>query len=587
MWRAALVICLLLIFSQALCSPVHAQTVVFTENFDLDFQQWQPLRDDGKAWLLLNGQADVYLSDPHVITEMVPKDEVWQNTWQNLEYELDYIPVSGVDRNISFGVQSSAHWYEIHFVEEFFNLVKVKAGQKPFDINHPFRLENGQTYRLKIVFHTGLIQIFVDGRLIAEEYDASFNNDYGKIGIKVTTGDAYPTHVRFDNIVVREITNDGFKLNVPHLKQNDPLWSEFEYDQAHKWSNDSSFRRWACALTSMVMIMQYHGLTTLPDGELITPLTLNHWLISQPDGYLGEGLVNWIAVTRLTHLISQKWGTSKLEFVFQNERPYASALQELAAGRPPILHIPGHFLVATGHTGNKQDLFINDPFYNFETFFSHQVDLESLRTFIPSQTDLSYILIAHTSSTEVRITDLNSQPLSDLQTTTEFLEASDKTQKGETLTVHYLLKPKDQEFLITLSQPTPQPFSLQIFTYDKTGEVTDLTQRGMNGSEPLTFKLQYHSDNLSSLELQTSWLDLQQQLFLFSQSPQYFYYTTFLELNQIIDWAKSQTLANQQRYVQLFKHRLTGLKPTFDLTVWKFFDLYINHLFTHLSRASP
>jgi len=583
-----LFILLLLMTFIALIHPrsASAQEVVFSEDFSGDFSQWVPTRDDGSAWHIINGQADVYLESGHIITELVPSDAVWNSTWQNLEYELDFIPLSGVDRNISFGIQSPTHWYEIHFVETFYNLVKLKAGNRPFNVNNAFVLENGQSYRIKIVFHTGLIQVYVDGNLIAEEYDASFNQDYGKIGIKVTTGYAYPTHVRFDNIVVRHITDDGFRMNVPDLQQDDPVWSELEYNHAKNWSSDPTFRRWACALTSMVMIMRFHGLDMMPDGQLLTPITLNEWLKGSKDGYVGEGLVNWLAVTRLTYQMSQKYGTPKLEFAAQTTNVYRAALAELAAQRPTILHMPGHFLVGTGYTGNKRDLYINDPFYDHEKFFQHNANLLSLRTFRPSQTDLSHLLISHHPNLKVQITDVDGKILPKLQTVTEFIRATDTPETTESVVTHYLAKPNTQEIQLKVFQTGSQPFSLKIFAYDTTGNLTDLSQQGVVGNMNLTLRIQYVRDGQSSARIHASWLDLRRQLRNLSQKPTNIYYSSYLDINHVAFTASSQSLENQKRYLSLFEYVLDTLQPSMDPEVFRFLKKYRQDFTTQLSQTA-
>lgn len=587
MWRTLLTLILLVTFSHLSTSPSHAQATVFTEDFETDFHQWQPTRDNGNNWLLLNGQADVYLEKPQTITEMVPKDEFWDQSWENLEYELDYIPLTGVDRNISFGFQNLNNWYEIHFIENLYNILKVKSGQKTFDIFRPFHLENGQSYRIKIIFHTGFIQVYINNQLIAEEYDFTFKEDYGKIGIKVSTGAAYPTHVRFDNLVVRQLSDEGLHLTVPFLKQNDPRWAGLEYDHAREWSTNPTFSRWACALTSMVMIMKYHGLEMLPNGSEVTPATLNTWLLNQPDGYVGQGLLNWVAVSRLTKLISQKFGTPKLEYVWQGTNPYQAALHELALQRPVILHIPEHFLVATGHTANKQDLYINDPFYDFSKFFEHQQDLLSIRTFVPSQTDLSYLVIAHDSNLDLKLTTATGQQLSNLQTFTESLTATDNSEKTTSTTLHYLAKPKSQTLNLRLQTATLQPFKLQIFSYDAEGNLQDLTQTGLIGNKPLNYTISYSRDNSSLASIQATWSNLQQHLFSISQQSQQIYYTSFLKLNQTIEYAKNQTLPNQIRYARLFQQQLEILKPSYNLEIYNFLKQYAQDLLHQLTRAGP
>lgn len=544
---------------------LKADSTVFTENFSQDFSQWQPTRDNGELWKIIDGQAEVFIDTAYTITELVPKDEFWSKDWGNLSYELDYTPLAGVDKNITFGFQNLTHWYEIHFVQDFFNLVKVKNGTQPFDVNLPFVMQNGQTYHLQILFHTGLIEVFVNQQLIAQEYDWTFQADYGKIGIKVSTGASYPTHVRLDNIVVKQILGDGFKLEVPLVEQNHPLWSDEVYDTAEEWSTEPTIGRWGCALTSMVMILKYYGLTTFPDNQEITPSSLNNWLISQADGYLGEGLVNWLAITRLTQIISQKYQTPKLEFEIIIDKAWKTAVSELQLAHPVILNMPGHFMTAIGLTGNKQDFYINDPFFNNITFLQHQQPLESIRKFTPSHTDLSYIVIAHSPAIDLKITQDGQMP-KNLTTVTEFLKNTETGESNQPHVLEYLTKPTsgDYEVLITpaTSQTEPQQIKLDIFAYDQAGNLSDLSWEGPIDTQPLLFAISFQKESTSTITAHITWEKFHQSLINLTTRREVKRLSSYAKLRQVIDLASTATVPNQQRYILLLEHRLKSLGHT-------------------------
>jgi len=570
-------------------AQIQANQIVFSEDFSQDLAQWQPTRDDGRAWQIINQQVDVFLETAYTVTELIPTDAVWNHNWRNLEYELDYIPLSGVDKNISFGFKNLENWYEIHFAEDFFNLVKVKNGQKPFDINRPFILENGQSYRVKILFQTGLIQVYIDNQLVAEEFDHTFDNDYGKIGIKVSTGAAYPTHVRFDNISVKPLLDDGLVLPLPLIMQNDPTWGEDIYDMAQKWSSNPTINRWGCALTSMVMIFHYYGLRTFPDGSSITPITLNTWLNNQPDGYIGEGLVNWQALTRLTQQLSAAFGTPKLEYQWIGSKVWETTLSELEQGRPVMLNIPEHFLLATGFTGNKQDLHINDPFYSYSKFLEHQKEIISLRTFKPSQTDLSYLLITHATDVEVVLKDAQNQTLSNLQSFSESLKdpTANSQEKTQVTRIKQLVKPDSQVLQLSFSQASLKPFEISIFAYDRQGTVTDLSLTGTAGPQLTSVILEYQKDQPSQIKSKTTWSKLRQQVSWLTQYSEIKRYLTYYQLNQIITRAQLQSLAHQRRYLDLFENQLRILTSTMSLNAKNSLHFYSQQLSDSLSQPPP
>jgi len=92
-------------------------------------------------------------------------------------------------------------------------------------------------------------------------------------------------------------------LGVPLLKQTDPLWGTQVYNSANLWAPGSSgISSWGCALTSAAMVFQYHKITKLPDNSNLDPGSLNTWLKNHPDGYIRNGLVNWLALSRLSKL---------------------------------------------------------------------------------------------------------------------------------------------------------------------------------------------------------------------------------------------------------------------------------------------
>ena len=93
-------------------------------------------------------------------------------------------------------------------------------------------------------------------------------------------------------------------LNVPPLKQISDPWQNQVYDSANLWSPlNPTINRWGCALTSAAMVFQYHGLTKLPDNTTLDPGTVNAWLKTQLDGYVGNGYVNWLALSRLFSIL--------------------------------------------------------------------------------------------------------------------------------------------------------------------------------------------------------------------------------------------------------------------------------------------
>ena len=130
------------------------------------------------------------------------------------------------------------------------------------------------------------------------------------------------------------------------------------------------------------MIFRYHGIDRLPDGRELTPSTLNSWLTDQPDGYIGPGLTNWIALTRLSRQMHPVLGTPVLEYQRLTSANISAASNQISQSLPVIVQIPGHFLVAKGIAAGQDDLIINDPAYDYDYFNQHAVSPISTRIFL-------------------------------------------------------------------------------------------------------------------------------------------------------------------------------------------------------------
>jgi hypothetical protein len=542
--------------SLLLPAKAQAQSTIFTDNFDQGLEKWQPTRDDGSLWKVVNGQATVIVETGSTITELVPKDQYWPTgSLEDFSYELDFTPVQGVDRNISFVYQNTLNWYEIHFVERSVNLVRLQNGIPQFNVFAPFTLQNNQTYHLQIVFHQGRVQLFMNGQKVMDESDYGYNHLPGKIGLKAGTGSIYPTEVRFDNVVVKSLPAeplpDGIQLNVGLLKQSDPLWKDLEYDSASKWSDKTTIERWGCALTSMVMIMKYHQILKFPNGQDLSPANLNDWLKSQPDGYLAEGALNWLAVTRLTRLINQAFGTMKLEYSV-DKGDYMYVENQIKANRPVILQIAGHFLVGSGITRLGQDIHIKDPAYNYSLFSQHHTPLLSVRKFTPSQTDLSYFLLAHSSNIQVVFYDSTGMPVLSAQKLddqiTDPVEPAAHRQTPS-LTQIIIPKPSTDLYRLVIKPTQPGPYQFSLYLYDQVANVTIYKSAGLLGSEPRTFQITYNKNNPSKIQMDSSFAQLRQDLLLAKQQHHFNNYWLFDQMDRLISYALPAPKSVQLRYL--------------------------------------
>lgn len=548
---------------------VNAQsaTILFQDDFSTGFTKWEPVRDNGWPWIIVDGKAEAYINRGSTITEMVPKDQYWDPTWGNMEYQLEFTPLEGTDQNISFSFNSLLSWYEIHFAGGSVSTIGIKNSRLVLKDSSSYRLENGTTYLLKIRMERDRLTILINDQVFLDVPNGTGDTIYGKIGIKASTGSVYPTRVQFDNIVVRSLDAPlGKNLNVNIFKQLDPLWKDQEYDHATAWSQKPIIGRWGCTVTSLAMIMNYHGLTSMPDGSTLNPSSLNAWFQSQPDGYVGDGLLNWIAGTRLTRILHELNGTPKLEYGRTSGDQLTQAIDEINNDKPVILQTVGHFLVGDGLTADESDIRIKDPAYDLDLFSQHNSDLLSTITFKPSLTDLGYLLLTHQPSLQVTLRDENGTfGVTDLQTFSDQisdpLENSGETTPARVL--HQLAKPSGTKYLVEIKQASLTPFELEILAYDDQANPTMLNQAGIVGNQPIVFEITYDKNGSSSLTKTLNFTQIRRDLEMLKDNKDIKKSYVFSRLDRVARLGEEANAYGKQRYLTLFQKYFENYKKYF------------------------
>jgi hypothetical protein len=144
-------------------------------------------------------------------------------------------------------------------------------------------------------------------------------------------------------------------LPVPLYKQCASLWGMDIYDRTGE-----TICKKGCALTSAVMVLRYYGVTTGIDGKEVNPRNLNEWLIKN-DGYTPFGGIVWGTVTR--------YSNGKISFTIINGRNDEVLNHDLCNGKPVIVEVSNHFVVATGTmcSNDETTWSINDPGRNLTT----------------------------------------------------------------------------------------------------------------------------------------------------------------------------------------------------------------------------
>ncbi len=310
----------------------------------------------------------------------------------------------------------------------------------------------------------------------------ALNSETGAVLWQYTTGVPNFSPIVADNKLfftsndgkINAFENSSSDLQVLQLKQTSNPWQSDIYDTANIWSpSDPTINSWGCALTSAVMVFKYHGLNKLPDGTTLDPGSLNYWLKNQPDGYIHNGLVNWLALSRLSRLaksINEISSFDALEYRRVNSYNSTQLTTDINNGIPGILEEPGHFIVAKGINGSTFN--INDPYYSRLTLSDYGNTFLSLGRFLPSSTDLSYIMLIVDEDVNIKLFDsFNNQAGEQYIQDPIENDSSLGEYSGDNLKIIYLSKPDSGGYKIEVSSATSNDYNLDAYFYDTQGNI--------------------------------------------------------------------------------------------------------------------
>lgn len=364
----------------------------FYEDFSGDFSQWV-LRDGvWPNWHLVDEHCYLHMLTTHSRDAIMPTDVAWGNM---SEYQVDFTftPFDTFEKHFVVG-DDGTYFYDMYFLQGEVILNKVFIiGSEQNQTFPSIVWEINRSYHIRILFTREKIQLWIDGQEIFST-DESWLPIHigGKFTLVAKTQDGYSI-ANYDDIVVKDLSTTEVSL----WKQMDSRWAQEIYDHTAGKLTAPYMKNWGCAVTSAAMILRYYGFTQLPDGQQLDPDSLNKWLQSQADGYLGIGLVNWLAISRLTSLLATtENGLPDLEFTpFSGSKQELSSMmiENLAQKWPLIGHIPGHFFVISNYDDLRADYMIRDPFYDYDWLMQHGKELDGIRFFQPNHTDLSAQLL--------------------------------------------------------------------------------------------------------------------------------------------------------------------------------------------------
>ena len=511
-------------------SPVNSSTIPLNEQFDnWNINGWNEIPNTG-SWSIVDqkyvGTVNPFVSHPG------PMSLIGDHTWSNYVVQTDIKGLQGPDRHllVRYDPNRSPSGYAIKYRESnwgYHNIELQKIGITVVQSNYITSLINDQNV-LRVYLYDKTVHVYLNNILFINWTDNTSSPIMdGGIGLYIEpAGISSVNQTEYDNITVEEIFSlpptptatptatptiaptatatptatptpspsptptptptiaptptpsptgspSGTPLNetvliVENIKQFTSPWGSETYDTANLWSSYPYISRWGCALTSANMVLRYYNHNIWP-GEL------NTWLKNQTDGYLGNGLLNWLAITRFSKQNTQKINPTvslaKLEhkrFLYQNSK----VRSEINNHKPSLIKVPGHFVTAIGYS--PTDIVVNDPATSERLLSAVVADKGTpinLDTFTPSQTDLSYLMI--TASTNVNLQfDGNGSPVPFQRFVDGPLtdDVNPTSTSGNTLYTYLLPKPNLRSFIIR-APGSSTPYVLSVYKYDVDGNV--------------------------------------------------------------------------------------------------------------------
>jgi hypothetical protein len=248
------------------------------------------------------------------------------------------------------------------------------------------------------------------------------------------------------------------------------------------------------------MVLKNYAVKTTSGGET-TPAVLNTWLYGQPDGYLDGGLLNWLAVTRYTHL-SRLAGKSPSELEFTKKIFSQSEVdQSIGSGKAPILGLPGHFVLAYGNQGTNY--LINDPAVITHTTLPKTSTIQTSNTFTPSHTDLSYMLFTYDPSIELVVKDAMGSAVAGVLTE-EFLQDPRGGKVGPALKLLYIPKPASGNYSLEVMNTSPRDARVAMYFYDTAGAVW-VKKLTIQDNTDTQFNLKYDGTKVGKSKFDHDW----------------------------------------------------------------------------------
>ncbi len=506
------------------CQSIYASEVIFKDDFESYANgsfptKWQEYTQSPKCstpWRVENGRLGIAINEHNCNTHIIPNENEWPNSISEYEIELDLEFISGVDRHIAYRINPDTSFiHVIHFETPGGFTVDVDSPTTYTNINAVYELNT--IYHFKIIVTSNRLKIYsgdANGnnmQLIKDILQSPIPNGTFGLGSNPGSKDEI-TETWFDNIIIRTIDQEPtttttttttipsqVNLNIPSIKQTSAPWGSQIYDSAKNWArNNPTISSWGCALTSGTMILNYYGINKLPNGSNLNPGSLNIWLNHQKDGYISTGWVNWLALSRLSKLSKSTNNITSfdaLEYFRKNTTDLNDLLNDINNYYADIVEVPGHFIVAKGINGNTIN--INDPYYDRNTLSAYSNEFLSLGKFIPTHTDLSYIMVVTDPNTSIIIKDINGNKTEESYTQQPLVSKTNNNQKNYPINILYFPKPISGNYQMLISSSINKIANFKIYLYNQNGDNKIINESILVNQEPSSVKINFDKNDLS------------------------------------------------------------------------------------------
>ena len=303
----------------------------------------------------------------------------------------------------------------------------------------------------------------------------------------------------------------------PSIEETD-LWDDLRYGTGNypecrdSQLGYSAIRSCGCAITSEVMILRFHGVTTDVDGNDVNPQTFNEWLTNN-SGYWPDGGAKWEKIQEYSR---DEFGFARVVYDGPVNYKDNATLDLYLNGLLPVIlyqkvlvqgESTSHFIVADGKLATTHT--IKDPAWYNTKYLTQAVDsyvqnynnyFYGLRLFHPTLAlrGVDSISLNLASPAELLVTDpqgrkLGKDPINDIEYNeipggsyylegigNPFPEIPAPTKESKFI---WIPDPLEGEYNIQIIGTELGEYTLDFLAYNEAGESTSATLKGVTDAE--------------------------------------------------------------------------------------------------------